>query len=417
MKEIRLFDAPTGSGKTTAMFKWMLGNPERRYLYVSPMLSEVEDRVVNELSALSFVYPSPYYDVETQSSGKSYSLLKYLEAGRNITFTHSLFKSLSDEHMSVIESMGYTLVIDEEVEFITQYRDNYVDADIITLFKNKWISVDEEDFGRVVWVNEKILPESKYYEFKRMCDSSLLYNVGDRVMVVSLPMSLLISAKEVFLLTYKFDGSIMKPFISMRGIRWVDIKEVYSEISTTVNEKEWKERIKTLLTIGENKNTKEIKNRKWSLSHGWYTNNATKEQLEFVGKTIRNICVKHGQENVLYTMPKSSSERQIGGRYNNRCALNRRTKNGEGYYLYPGARATNIYSYKTAMIHAYNRHPNLAVDIYLRKYGEGVDKDEWALSEMIQWIWRGCIRNNQPMTIYFLSDRMEEIFTKWLYNK
>ena len=39
---VEVLDAIMGSGKTLGIINWMLDNPNNRYLYVSPMLSEVE---------------------------------------------------------------------------------------------------------------------------------------------------------------------------------------------------------------------------------------------------------------------------------------------------------------------------------------------------------------------------------------
>lgn len=40
--KVEVLDAIMGSGKTLGIIRWMLDNPNNRYLYVSPMLSEVE---------------------------------------------------------------------------------------------------------------------------------------------------------------------------------------------------------------------------------------------------------------------------------------------------------------------------------------------------------------------------------------
>ena len=42
-KKIEVLDALMGTGKTTAIINWMVANPHNKYLYVSPMLAEVED--------------------------------------------------------------------------------------------------------------------------------------------------------------------------------------------------------------------------------------------------------------------------------------------------------------------------------------------------------------------------------------
>ena len=69
------------------------------------------------------------------------------------------------------------------------------------------------------------------------------------------------------------------------------------------------------------------------------------------------------------------------------------------------------------MIHALDRYPNLAVSSYLQDYGYPVDQDQFALSEMIQWLWRGCIRDGKEMTVYVLSARMRGLLEDWLNDE
>ena len=41
-------------------------------------------------------------------------------------------------------------------------------------------------------------------------------------------------------------------------------------------------------------------------------------------------------------------------------------------------------------------------------------KDLYALSEMLQWIWRSRIRNGQDINIYIVSKRMRRLLNQWL---
>ena len=41
-KTIEVLDSIMGSGKSTGIIKWIDDNPNQRYIYVSPLLSEVE---------------------------------------------------------------------------------------------------------------------------------------------------------------------------------------------------------------------------------------------------------------------------------------------------------------------------------------------------------------------------------------
>lgn len=43
-----------------------------------------------------------------------------------------------------------------------------------------------------------------------------------------------------------------------------------------------------------------------------------------------------------------------------------------------------------------------------------VDEDAYALSEMLQWIWRSSIRDGKPINIYIPSKRMRTLLMNWL---
>ena len=43
-----------------------------------------------------------------------------------------------------------------------------------------------------------------------------------------------------------------------------------------------------------------------------------------------------------------------------------------------------------------------------------VDKDLWALSNMVQFVFRSRLRKGEPINLYVPSKRMRELFLKWL---
>ena len=69
------------------------------------------------------------------------------------------------------------------------------------------------------------------------------------------------------------------------------------------------------------------------------------------------------------------------------------------------------------MVHCYNRFPLLAVSSYLQDYGCPVDLKVFALSELLQWSYRGCIRKGEPMTLAIGSKRMYNYFMDWLADE
>ena len=118
-KEIKVIDYVMGTGKTKYIFEYMQANPHKKYIYVTPLLSEAEMRAVEQCGSISMVSPV----VDERGNTKSQHMLELLKEGLNISTTHTMFKNLRKQHLKQIEYWGYTLIIDETVDFIESYND------------------------------------------------------------------------------------------------------------------------------------------------------------------------------------------------------------------------------------------------------------------------------------------------------
>ena len=58
--------------------------------------------------------------------------------------------------------------------------------------------------------------------------------------------------------------------------------------------------------------------------------------------------------------------------------------------------------------------PDPSVKQWFADHGGCIDDDQYALSNMLQWIWRSAIRNNIPVKLYIPSRRMRGILKAWL---
>ena len=78
------------------------------------------------------------------------------------------------------------------------------------------------------------------------------------------------------------------------------------------------------------------------------------------------------------------------------------------------ARATNDYAFKNALVYPINRYLNPFFTKFFAKKNVRLDQDLFALSELVQWIFRSAIRESEPISIYIPSQRMRELFLRWL---
>ena len=213
--KVKLVDYMMGAGKSTGILNWMDDNPQNSYIFVSPLLSEVEEkgRVHEHLKNVTLEIPTD------EDGTKSKSLLRMLEKGDSIACTHSLYLNMNERHFRELEARGYIVILDEEVDVIDGFN-KYSKVDLQWLLEKGDISVREED-GMVEWISsrDKITTKHKYYNFLQYCDAKALYSTkrSDTMMVSQLPIKLFEVAKEVIILTYMFKGNVLDSFLKLKG--------------------------------------------------------------------------------------------------------------------------------------------------------------------------------------------------------
>ena len=117
---------------------------------------------------------------------------------------------------------------------------------------------------------------------------------------------------------------------------------------------------------------------------------------------LRNIW-KVDSSKVLWTLFKGNSHKDptIKTRWKNRfCPCK--------------ARATNEWGDSVYLTYLVNMFPDPSVKQWFADHGGCIDDDQYALSNMLQWIWRSAIRNSIPVKLYIPSRRMREILKAWL---
>ena len=153
-KVIEILNGMMGSGKTNKIIEWMNNNPKNKYIYISPLLSEVDERSRLYYENCKIEFRCPSIDTENGVMSKSDDLLNLLKLGKNISATHSLYLSMTSEHIDEIEKQGYVVIIDEEVGVIDSF-DLYSADDLTYLIDNGDVHISEDD-GEVFLVNSPV---------------------------------------------------------------------------------------------------------------------------------------------------------------------------------------------------------------------------------------------------------------------
>jgi hypothetical protein len=78
-------------------------------------------------------------------------------------------------------------------------------------------------------------------------------------------------------------------------------------------------------------------------------------------------------------------------------------------------RGTNDYIHCSHLVYLYDQNINPVVARWLGDSSRAFN-DAYALTELIQWVWRSRVRKGEPITLYLPSPRMRRLFEEWLYN-
>lgn len=394
-KEVTIVDARMGRGKSTAAIRYMNENKcNKRFLYVAPYLSEV-DRICR---SCNFIQPEP----ESDDTSKSAILLGMLHRGANVAITHSLFLLLSDDALALVREKNYSVIIDESPQVVEAVRiSKYDTAAVLKMF------VDEEENGKLSWRDPSYV--GKFDKLKHSADMGSLFRVDSAIISIVDP-KIFDAFNEVIVLTYLFSGQYLKLYLDHFGFtyRIVGVEQdahgyIFSDEPDAPPEIDYSE----LITIVDNHRMNAIGDDRNALSLNWYKKRGDSNRdivtlRKHMNNFFRNLS-SGKSENRLFTCFKEHFEKLLMS--NNRYKDN---------YLYINARATNEWRNATDVAYMANRFTNPNIGKLLCSAEEGIDEDEFALSEMLQFIWRSAIRDNKPIILYIPSKRMRNLLIKWI---
>lgn len=401
-RTVKVIDAVMGSGKTTYAIQMMNGADEdARFLYITPYLSEV-DRIIRDCPERNFVEPS----VDGWNTTKSESLKSLVEAGRNIASTHQLFKLIDDDTAELIRIQGYTLVMDEVVEVVEAQNaarvevKGMIESDVIRITEpvREGVNILKTTIG----MQEGLI---KYRKYRDMAASGRLVVVDGVALMWLLPANLLEIFEETYCMTYLFDGQMLKSYFDMFQIPYERFTLHNNRLCPYSMEMANAAALFSadLITIIEKGRINNIGGTKTALSKGWYRKD-TKLKADQMRKNLTNFffnCVDGRAEDHMWTVFKDFKDRLAGKGY-------------AGGFISCNTRATNNYRHKKNLAYCCNMFLNPYVVKFFRYNGIEVDEDTYALSEMLQWVWRGAVREGNQIKLYVPSNRMRGLLKGWL---
>lgn len=413
-KGVLVVDAPPGAGKTESAIDYINSADGRKtkFIYVTPFLSEV-DRIIKSCPDKNFKQPN------SSKGTKKRDFINLILQGENIVCTHALFDNLDIEILKYFTKKNYILIMDEVADVVQQINVTKDELNILLYSKMDLCHIDPKTFQLVWDYPDCYMP--RFEDIKSKAELGSVYVYADTVFFWAFPIEIFNLFSKSFILTYKYSGQIQSAYY-----KYFDIKVNYVHIEQIKNDKDeiikfkFEDKIynepqqfdiqhyKKLINIYKSNNLNEIgsygiKNLRTKLSSSWYKNNNTKKSFMILKNNCENYykkIIKVSSDEFMWTCFKD---------YKNKIQGHGMAKN----FVPSNMRATNDYINKTTLAYLINCYLNPVLKGFFLQKGIIIDENEYALSEMLQWIFRSRIRKHEPINIYIPSQRMRELLINW----
>lgn len=406
---IKVCDAIMGSGKSSAAINYMNERPNQKFIYITPYLEE-GTRIQRACPELRFKEPSnklPEFDFR-----KYRHTIELIKNGENITSTHNMFLRYSDDMVCYLKEQKYTLIIDEAVEILRPS----------TIYKSDMRLL--EDAG---WIrnNGKFIEVTPTFEYTGgMMSDIVSISKGNRLVDMGggdmspyycwmLTKEIFDAFEDVIILTYLFDAQTMKYYFDLNDIDFQHIgikrddKGGYHFNDTPLYIPEYVKTLSSKIHIFDNAKMNSIGDDEYALSHTWFqrASEANDGKKDMLRRNVNNYFLNYNRN-----MPSKS---RLWATYK----LAEPILRGKGYYYNDiafNAKATNDFKDRQILAYCVNIFMQPNEKTYFINNGVEIQEDKYALSVMIQWIWRSAIRDGREIWIYIPSKRMRTLLQNWI---
>ncbi len=401
--DVKIVDAVMGAGKTSAAINYMSTSDEsEKFMYITPLKSEVR-RIIEKCDndKRAFYQPEEYHMGDTKLN----SIKRLVSRNADIASTHALFHRFDREMIDLCRAANYTLIMDEVTDVIKEYDLSKEDFKILL---DTCVYI-EEDTHLIKWREDAMDYNGKFANEKRLCDMNCLAYYGNSVMMWLFPIEVFNAFRKVYILTYKFNAQIQRYYYDYFGVPYEfiyvkgDSPDTYefTEVPTGYSSKY---DYKNLIHICDHQKLNMIGDLQSDLSLTWFVRNKNNQVIKKLKNNLvnyfNNIC-KAKSNDIIWTTFKD---------YKNFLK-------GKGYtsgFLSINARSMNEFRDRHYVAYAANRFLNPFIKSFFVQHDIAVDEDGYALSEMLQFIWRSAIRDGEEIYIYIPSIRMRTLLQNWI---
>lgn len=407
---IKVCDSIMGTGKSMSAITYLNEHRDGHFIYITPYLDEAT-RIRVGCPELEFIEPR---QEKVYNFSKVSHTRELILAGRNITSTHQAFKNYTSDMLNAIREYGYTLIIDESVD-ILETCDFHPD-DLQMALDAGYISYEGGNYN-IVKTDYKGTAMKELFWLLKSRQITRVDMAGQNNAEVStlfywiLTPELLTAFKDVYILTYLFDGQSLHNFLMLNNLEWVNIGiertrrgNGFRFCDAPKYTPEYVNHIRDMIEIVDNERLNEIGSDECALSKKWFETHKKNDVPKLkrnISNLFKNVWTDADVSERMWSTFKSSKEALKGKGYTN------------GYSVL-NLRATNKYRTAKYMCYVCNLYMNVNEKRFYDQNGIKVDEDRYALSIMLQWIWRSAIRDGQKIYLYLPSRRMRRILINWM---
>lgn len=320
----------------------------------------------------------------------------------DIAATHELFKWLDNESRTNIENGQYTLILDEVLSVLEPLP--VKPGDVKILLESNCITIDGNNF--VHWNPDKHEYDTIFADVRRLAEKKLVICVNDTILMWKYPPETFQMFDKVYVLTYLFEASILKYYFDLHNIEYEKVSLIHmnNRYDLCKFKKPDTSIFKEKINIYEGALNSNFYHKNVSLSKYWFEYKESNADISILKNNLYNYfrhIVDAKSSEIIWTTFKESASKLKGKGYSSR-------------FIPFNCRSTNEYRNATTLGYCLNvfLHPGLTG--YFSPRGIKIDQELYALSEMLQWIWRSGIRDGKSINIYIPSKRMRNLLIDWM---
>ena len=396
MEKVTVIDSPCGAGKTNWLIKYIQEHIDtERFIYMSASEEEIA-RVVYEVNAGKEWHNKVIHNTNPlryTNWNKRYVNFKTLvENGKSIATSYETISMCSKETTELIASGNYTLILDEVSSVVENIaKEIKFKRDDLALMEEVKLAHIEDD-GLFVVDDQEFY--GIYSDIMSRSKSGTVHYIDKDTIRWTFPVHEFSAFNRVIISTYMFDNQLQKYYYDLCNIKYDKVSLVDSKIVPYIYEKV----NTTKLHIYNKDDLNSIGDDKKSLTTKWYKRTTAKNLKplkDAMYKFIKNVAKVNCDDVVWTTVKRNTNPLQKRGY--DKC------------FIPSNTRSIQEFKTKHCVIYTVNEAINPFVLSYFKDRGINIDEDKWALAEMIQFISRSAVSNNEDVNVYVPSKRMREL--------